>query len=85
LDKKTLPIIVVLVLAVIFYWPILEFLGLVEEPEKSPQLTEQQTDTIVQAQALGSEVQNSSTQPSAIDINNSPPTTSRCCTGQYSG
>jgi len=73
LDKKTLPIIVVLVLAVIFYWPILEFLGLVEEPEKSPQLTEQQTDTIVQAQALGSEVQNSSTQPSAIDINNSPP------------
>jgi len=37
LDKKTLPIIILLVLAVVFYWQILEFLGLVEPSPESAQ------------------------------------------------
>ncbi len=46
MDKKTLPIVALLVLVIVFYYPILEFLGLYEEPEKLPprQQTEQQTE-----------------------------------------
>lgn len=40
MDKKSLPIIILLVLAIIFYWPILNFLGLVEStPEQVPDTT----------------------------------------------
>ena len=37
MDKKTIPIVVLLVLVLIFYWPILKFLGVVEEPEQPPE------------------------------------------------
>ncbi len=36
MDKKTIPIIVVLAIVIIFYWPILEFLGLVKPDESAP-------------------------------------------------
>jgi YidC/Oxa1 family membrane protein insertase len=57
-DKKTLPIIVVLVLVVIFYWPILEFLGLKEKPKETatPTTTTAPADTTeVSPESLPSE------------------------------
>jgi len=48
LDKKTLPIIIALGLVILFYWPILEFLGLVEAPEKTTEIVV--PDTVVQQQ-----------------------------------
>jgi YidC/Oxa1 family membrane protein insertase len=46
LDKKTLPIIIVLALLIIFYYPLLELLGLAEKPVPKPQTANQsQSDT----------------------------------------
>ncbi len=44
MDKKTLPIIIALALIIIFYYPILQFFGLTEKPERQLTPTEQ-TDT----------------------------------------
>jgi len=47
LDKKTLPFIILLIIVVIAYWPIMEFLGLTSEP--TPQeAAEQPVDTVYQ-------------------------------------
>ncbi len=43
MDKKTLPLLIVLIVAVVLYWPALEFFGLTETPE-STQTTA--TDTL---------------------------------------
>ncbi len=37
LDKKTLPLVILLVIVVVFYYPILEFLGLYQPSENPPQ------------------------------------------------
>jgi len=44
LDKKTLPLIVVLIAVIIFYYPILEFFGLIQEPVQAP--VEQQAEVV---------------------------------------
>ncbi len=44
MDKKTLPLIIVLALIIIFYYPILQFFGLTEKQKPQPPPTEQ-TDT----------------------------------------
>jgi YidC/Oxa1 family membrane protein insertase len=38
-DKKTLPLLIILIVIVIFYWPILDFLGLTPEPQEPDQST----------------------------------------------
>ena len=45
MDKKTLPIIILLVALIFFYYPILEFLGLYEKPAETPQQADQTTQT----------------------------------------
>ncbi|MCP4674813.1 MAG: hypothetical protein GY854_04725, partial [Deltaproteobacteria bacterium] len=47
MDKKTLPIIIVLVAIILFYWQILEFFGFVEPPQTPPPGAEQQVDTVM--------------------------------------
>lgn len=48
MDKKTLPIIIALALLIIFYYPLLQLLGLQEEPKPKPETAEQsqQIDTL---------------------------------------
>ena len=46
MDKKTLPILIALVVVILFYWQILEFLGFVEPPQEPPPGAEQQVDTV---------------------------------------
>jgi YidC/Oxa1 family membrane protein insertase len=49
-DKKTLPIIILLLLCILFYWQILKFLGIYNPPEPSEQPVT--TDTIVQQETV---------------------------------
>lgn len=46
MDKKTLPLIIALVVVILFYWQILEFFGFVEPPQTPPPGAEQQVDTV---------------------------------------
>ncbi|MCP4685015.1 MAG: membrane protein insertase YidC [bacterium] len=46
MDKKTLPIIIALVILIMFWWNILEFLGLYERPAAPPPGSEPQVDTV---------------------------------------
>ncbi len=41
MDKKTLPIIIALALLIIFYYPLLQLLGLQEKPQPQPEVAEQ--------------------------------------------
>lgn len=45
MDKKTLPLVVLLVIAIVFYGQILQFLGLVEPPTEPPQTTTASSDS----------------------------------------
>jgi len=56
LDKKTLPIIIALALIIIFYYPLLELLGLQEKPKTPPESPTQ----IVQGDTVTSPIQNES-------------------------
>lgn len=40
MDKKTLPLVIILAILVFAYWPILEFLGLASEPDPQPVATD---------------------------------------------
>ncbi len=44
MDKKTLPLVILLVIVIIFYYPILQFLGIIEEGQPQKPATEQTTD-----------------------------------------
>ncbi len=61
LDKKTLPIIVLLIIVILFYYPILDFLGLYTPPVPSPKTEVQVADTV-----------SNQTTSQAIDIANEP-------------
>lgn len=45
MDKKTLPLVILLVIVIIFYYPILQFFGIIEEGEPQKQ-TAEVTDTV---------------------------------------
>ena len=60
MDKKTLPFIILLIIVVIAYWPIMEFLGLTPEP-KPKEAVEQPVDTVFQEVQQSAPVQ--TTQP----------------------
>ncbi len=49
MDKKTIPILIILAILIIGYWPILEFLG-IYTPEEPTEQTESPIDTVVPAE-----------------------------------
>jgi YidC/Oxa1 family membrane protein insertase len=53
LDKKTLPIIIALAVLIIFYYPILQFLGVYDPPEPKPQAEQVETADTSSGVTLG--------------------------------
>ena len=71
LDKKTLPIIILLIVLILFFWQILDFLGIYTAPERVPQTQEQTTDTVADyASTPGNTIPENATQPApgSIDL-----------------
>ncbi|MBU0984239.1 MAG: membrane protein insertase YidC, partial [candidate division Zixibacteria bacterium] len=57
MDKKSIIAVVILAVLVLFYWPIMEFLGLVEPAPEQPVVTETQQDSLIPGDPYATESQ----------------------------